>query len=385
PWGLNIEHCWDSIFQDVIVHNFQTSGIRIGIHDVDNSNNLLFIRTHIESCQYKGENLCRAFADMSYKTGSRVNHNITLIQPHIEPVNLRCHIFYSSYGKNIKVINPAFNRNNGSVDKGLYLDPSLAAPAVYSSDGVNIHIDGGQIQHIGPRSDTVAPLFKFVGTHKGWRCDSYIDTGKETSRTDLLSSVDVSRSNNGLREISFKGATVNSFTSMSSVGDRLRVAPLNDLQKVFDLVAETFIPPGETDTIARIIAMYSNTQDLSTPQQKAWDITSAGHASFKALRGQQYIIQAGAVATVNVGVGAMERRGTYLISGAENNNQLFAMFFNVPGQAPSEIKTGSSVNLSRVQPDASVTGKLCVYQNNQYINLENRTASAVTVNINFFA
>ncbi|HBS1964555.1 TPA: hypothetical protein MAC90_004007, partial [Klebsiella quasipneumoniae subsp. quasipneumoniae] len=109
PWGLNIEHCWDSIFQDVIVHNFQTSGIRIGIHDVDNSNNLLFIRTHIESCQYKGENLCRAFADMSYKTGSRVNHNITLIQPHIEPVNLRCHIFYSSYGKNIKVINPAFN------------------------------------------------------------------------------------------------------------------------------------------------------------------------------------------------------------------------------------------------------------------------------------
>ncbi|HHL4014870.1 TPA: phage tail protein, partial [Klebsiella pneumoniae] len=158
PWGLNIEHCWDSIFQDVIVHNFQTSGIRIGIHDVDNSNNLLFIRTHIESCQYKGENLCRAFADMSYKTGSRVNHNITLIQPHIEPVNLRCHIFYSSYGKNIKVINPAFNRNNGSVDKGLYLDPSLAAPAVYSSDGVNIHIDGGQIQHIGPRSDTVAPL-----------------------------------------------------------------------------------------------------------------------------------------------------------------------------------------------------------------------------------
>ncbi|HBV3929152.1 TPA: phage tail protein, partial [Klebsiella quasipneumoniae] len=93
PWGLNIEHCWDSIFQDVIVHNFQTSGIRIGIHDVDNSNNLLFIRTHIESCQYKGENLCRAFADMSYKTGSRVNHNITLIQPHIEPVNLRCHIF----------------------------------------------------------------------------------------------------------------------------------------------------------------------------------------------------------------------------------------------------------------------------------------------------
>ncbi|HBT5875860.1 TPA: phage tail protein, partial [Klebsiella quasipneumoniae] len=145
-------------------------------------------------------------------TGSRVNHNITLIQPHIEPVNLRCHIFYSSYGKNIKVINPAFNRNNGSVDKGLYLDPSLAAPAVYSSDGVNIHIDGGQIQHIGPRSDTVAPLFKFVGTHKGWRCDSYIDTGKATSRTDLLSSVDVSRSNNGLREISFKGATVNSFT-----------------------------------------------------------------------------------------------------------------------------------------------------------------------------
>ncbi|ELT6818764.1 phage tail protein, partial [Klebsiella pneumoniae] len=149
PWGLNIEHCWDSIFQDVIVHNFQTSGIRIGIHDVDNSNNLLFIRTHIESCQYKGENLCRAFADMSDATGSRVNHNITLIQPHIEPVNLRCHIFYSSYGKNIKVINPAFNRNNGSVDKGLYLDPSLAAPAVYSSDGVNIHIDGGQIQHIG--------------------------------------------------------------------------------------------------------------------------------------------------------------------------------------------------------------------------------------------
>ncbi|MBW7052627.1 phage tail protein, partial [Klebsiella pneumoniae] len=112
---------------------------------------------------------------------------------------------------------------------------------------------------------------------------------------------------------------------------------------------------------------------------------SAGHASFKALRGQQYIIQAGAVATVNVGVGALERRGTYLISGAENNNQLFAMFFNVPGWAPSEIKTGSSVNLSRVQPDASVTGKLCVYQNNQYINLENRTASAVTVNVNFFA
>lgn len=385
PWGLNIEHCWDSIFQDVIVHSFQTSGIRIGIHDVDNSNNLLFIRPHIETCRYKGENLCRAFTNMSAAGGSRVNHNITIIQPHIEPVNLRCHMFYSSYGKNIKVINPAFNRNNGSVDEGLYLDPSLAAPAVYSSDGVNIHIDGGQIQHIGPRSDTVAPLFKFVGTHKGWRCDSYIDTGKATSRTDLLSSVDVSRSNNGLREISFKGATVNSFTAMSSVGDRLRVAPLNDLQKVFDLVAETFIPPGETNTIARIIAMYSNTQDLSTPQQKAWDITSAGHASFKALRGQQYIIQAGAVATVNVGVGALERRGTYLISGAENNNQLFAMFFNVPGWAPSEIKTGSGVNLSRDQPDASVTGKLCVYQNYQYINLENRTASAVTVNVNFFA
>lgn len=385
PWGLNIEHIWDSIIFAPIVHNFNTIGIRVGIHAIDNSNNLLIVRPQIESCKYTGSNLCRGLAIMSGPGGTRRNHNITIIQPHIEAVNLRCQLLHLSYGLNVRVINPAFNRNNGSVDEGLYLDPSLAAPAVYSSDGVNIHIDGGVIQHIGARDDSVAPIMKFVGVHKAFKCTSYIDTGKASSRTSLEAGLDIALSTNGMRELSFAGASLNSFNTMSSIGDRLRVGPTNDLQKVFDLVGESFIPAGATATLGRINFMYSNTQDQATAQSSVGYLTSEGHLGIKALRGQQVTVAAGASVIVNVGQGAFERRGVYLVTTLSNDNQLMAMFYNIPGQTPNDIKTGTNVNLSRAAPDATVVNKLCIYQSAQYIVLENRTGADITACVNFFA
>lgn len=384
PWGLNIEHIWDSIIFAPIVHNFNTIAIRVGIHDIDNSNNLLIVRPHIESCQYTGSNLCRGLAIMSGPGGTRRNHNITIIQPHIEPVNLRCQLLHLSYGLNIKVINPAFNRNNATVGDAKWLDPSLAAPAVYSSDGVNIDIEGGVIQHIGTRDDSVSPLMRFVGVHKGFHCSSYIDTGK-VNRISLEAGLDITSSTNGLREISFANALLNSFSTMSSIGDRLRVSPTNDLQKVFDLVGESYVPAGATATIGRVNFMYSNTQDQSTPQSRVAYLTSEGHFGVKAVRGQQVTIAAGESVVVNVGVGAYERRGMYIVTTTSNDNQLMAMFYNVPGQTPNPVKVGTNVNLTTAAPDSTVVNKLCIYQSSQYIVLENRTGAEITASINFFA
>lgn len=381
-WGLNIEHGWDNIYENIIVHNFGTVAIRLGIHSLDNTNNQLFIRPHIESCRYTGTQLCRAFVNMSEAGGSRRNHGITLIQPHIEPGNFRCSHLHLAYPQNFTVINPQFNRNDTHQVESI--PASQAAPIVYSSDGVGVNIMGGQIQHIGERSSDMAPVMQFVGFHKGFTCDSYIETGN-TNRTSLKVGLNLVSSRNGMRELAFKGAKLNSFTEMSSIGDRLRVGSMDNLQQVFDLTGESYIPPGSTNTISKIVVLYSNTQDQSTPQKSVIEITSEGHVRAKALLGDKVTIAAGASVTVNIGEGTVERRGKYGIYGTELNNQLFTEFFNVPSQAPISIATGTSVNLSTTQPAASVIGKLCVYQSGQYITLENRFASAVSVSVHFFA
>ena len=382
--GLNAEHCWDSVFVDVMVHNFGTLAFRIGVHSMDNSNNLLFIRPHLESCRYNGTQLCRGFAHMSGPGGSTRNHGITLIQPHFEPGNFRCASLYLAYPQNFTVINPQINRNDtGAATPPI--DSSQASPILYVSDGVNVQVIGGQLQHVeSTRSDLVAPIMKFVGISKGISVASYIETGR-TSRTDLESAIDFTLSTNGRREIDFTKSSVNSFNQMSSIGDRLRIGVLNDLQKVFDFVGESYTPAGASGSIARTNIMYSNTQDQSTSQTKIGELISEGHIRLKGYLGQNITIAAGATVTVNVGQGITQRRGKYGVYGLENNNQLFTEFFNVPGQPPSPIATGTSVNLSAAQPDVSVTNKLCVYQNEQYINLENRLSAPITVSVLFFA
>ncbi|EPK1119121.1 phage tail fiber protein [Klebsiella pneumoniae] len=380
--GLNIDHAWDCVFINLIVQNFGATGIRIGIHASDNNNNLIFIRPQIETCRYTGTDLCRAFAHMSGPGGSTRNHGITLVQPHFEPGNFRCSNLYMAYPQNFTVINPQFNRNDTGVVSSI--DPSIAAPIIYCSDGVNVRISGGQMQHIGVRSDTVSPVMKFAGIQKSFKCDGYIETGR-TSRTDFQSAIDISLNTNGFRELDFNGASINSFNQMSSIGSRVRIGPLNDLQKVFDLVGESFMPTGSTNTAQKIIGKYSNTQDQSTPQTDIFEITSEGHVRFKAYLGQKITLAAGAIATINIGEGVQQRRGKYGVYGLELNNQLFTEFFNVPSQAPVSIATGTSVNLSATQPDVSITGKLCVYQNSQYIVLENRLLTSVTVAVLFYS
>ncbi|MFO5510268.1 phage tail protein [Klebsiella pneumoniae] len=381
-WGLNIEHGWDNIYDNVIVHNFGTVAIRLGIHSLDNTNNQLFIRPHVESCRYTGTELCRAFVNMSEAGGSRRNHGITLIQPHIEPGNYRCSHLHLAYPQNFTVINPQFNRND--TKQVASIPASQAAPIIYSSDGVGLSVMGGQIQHIGERAADVAPVMRFVGIHKGFRCDSYIETGN-TNRTSLKAGLNLASSINGMRELDFKGVKLNSFTEMSSVGDRLRVGPMENLQQVFDLIGESYIPPGSTNTISKIVVLYSNTQDQSTPQKSVIEITSEGHIRARAFLGDKVSIAAGASVTVNIGEGTVERRGKYGIYGCENDSGLNAEFFNAPSQEPDIYHIGARMSVTRSQPTASVTGKLCAYQSGQYITLENRLATAVSVSVHFYS
>ncbi|EOX2939178.1 hypothetical protein ACPFA1_005514, partial [Klebsiella pneumoniae] len=62
----------------------------------------------------------------------------------------------------------------------------------------------------------------------------------------------------------------------------------------------------------------------------------------------------------------------------------FGSFFNVPNKAPKPTGIiGDGINLSQSQPDSSVTNKLCIYQSGQYIVLENRRSTSVTLAIRF--
>ncbi|MEA4199959.1 phage tail protein, partial [Klebsiella pneumoniae] len=95
-------------------------------------------------------------------------------------------------------------------------------------------------------------------------------------------------------------------------------------------------------------------------------------------------IAAGATYTHIVGAGVNNRRGEYKITGLEDDNTLFGSFFNVPNKAPKPTGIiGDGINLSQSQPDSSVTNKLCIYQSGQYIVLENRRSTSVTLAIRF--
>lgn len=390
--GLQIQQAWDCVFDRLIIQDYGVSGVYINRHNSDNSNNLLFIRLHIETCRYSGTSLARAFAMLNGSGGTNRNHGITLVEPHIEPVNWRCMHLYLSYPLHFEVINGMLNRNNSTAysDSKAGIDPitdATAQPIIYINDAVNTHFRGGQAIHIGSLSDSVSPIMVFSGVMKGFGFNGYIDTGKAT-RTTLAAGIDVTNAVNGMREIDFNGCTVNSFTSMSSVGSRLRITPLDNLQKSMDLVGEQYTPEG-TSQSAMVMKLYqSNTQDQSTAMTELMQIYSEGFLRIKGYLGTRVTIAPGAIYGFVVGSGVTNRRGKYGIYGLMNDAQLFCEFFNVPGLSPAPIAIGTSVSLTQNIPDVSVTNKLCIYQttsNNQYITLDNRTATAINVSVLFWA
>jgi len=391
--GLQIQHAWDCVFDQLTVQDFGTAAYYVNQHSSDNSNNLLFIRPHAETCRYAFGDISRAFALRNGSGGSNRNHGITLVEPHFEPVNWRCRILDLAYPLHFNVINPLFNRNNNNAYSNVIpeitpITSSDAAPIVYINDGVNTHISGGQIAHIGTQSDSVSAVMKFDGIMKGFAFDGYMDTGKST-RTNLSLGLDISGCVNGMREINLNGATLNSFTAMPSVGSRLRVTPIENLQKAMDFVGEQYIPDVSTGLTGMVLKLVqTNTQDQSTPMTDLLEVYSTGYLRVQGYLGTKLTIAPGAIAGFAVGSGVTNRRGKYGIYGLMNDAQLVCEFFNVPGLQPTSIITGSSVNLSQNIPDSSVTGKLCIYQttsNNQYITLENRTAATISVSALFWA
>lgn len=391
--GLQIQHAWDCVFEELLVQDFGSAGIYINAHSSDNSNNLLFIRLQVETCRYAFGDFARAFVLRNGTSTNTRNHGITLIEPHLEPVNWRCRHLDLAYPLHFEIINPLLNRNNNNEYSNAIsgiptVTSETAAPIIYINDGVNTHISGGQIAHIGTQSDSVSALMKFDGIMKGFTFDGYMDTGKAT-RTNLLSGLDISGCINGMREINLNGATLNSFSAMPSVGSRLRVTPLDNLQKAMDFVGEQYIPDVSTGLTGMVLKLIqTNTQDQSTPMTELLEVYSAGYLRVQGYLGTKLTIAPGTITGFAVGAGVTNRRGKYGIYGLMNDAQLVCEFFNVPGLQPTSIITGSSVNLSQNIPDSSITGKLCIYQtasNNQYITLENRTAATINVSALFWA
>ncbi|SLO27628.1 Uncharacterised protein [Klebsiella pneumoniae] len=380
-----VGHAWDSTFLNLHVQNWGRNSVYIQERTNDNTNNLTFIHLHQEPTEYNGGDTCRGFVCMGGTTANNKHHSIRLIQPHIEPRNWNCQHFYISNCVGVTVDAPSVNRNNSLVDENgnsLVANANIA-PAIHIISSVGVHFTGGQITHIGPRADDIAPIIKIEGIVKDIRFNGYIDTGR-ASVANFAGGIDLSNSPNASREVYFDGAPVGSFTSFSSVRNMMRLSVMANIQRTVSALAEQYSIAGTTDTGTVLKFLMGNTADPSTAPTEIMRLYSEGYLYNKGYVSPTVTIAAGATYTHIVGAGVNNRRGEYKITGLEDDNTLFGSFFNVPNKAPKPTGIiGDGVNLSQAQPDSSVTNKLCVYQSGQYIVLENRRSTSVTLAIRF--
>ena len=382
---LVIGHMWDSIFNNLHIQYWGRNAVYIQERTDDNSNNLTFNHMQLEPTQYAGSDTCRGFVCMGSTTANTKHHSIKINQPHVEPRNWNCQHFYISNCVGVVVDTPSINRNNSMVDDNG--DPLVAnaniAPAVRIISSVGVHFNSGQITHIGPRADDVAPIIKIEGIVKDIRFNGYIDTGR-ASVANFAGGIDLSNSPNASREVYFDGAPVGSYTSYSSVRNMWRLSVMANIQRTVSALAEQYSIAGTTDTGTVLKFLMGNTADPSTAPTEIMRLYSEGYLYNKGYVSPTVTIAAGATYTHIVGAGVNNRRGEYKITGLEDDNTLFGSFFNVPNKAPKPTGIiGDGVNLSQAQPDSSVTNKLCIYQSGQYIVLENRRSTSVTLAIRF--
>lgn len=382
---LVVGHMWDSIFNNLHIQNWGRNAVYIQERTDDNSNNLTFNHMQLEPTEYAGSDTCRGFVCMGGSTANTKHHSIKVNQPHVEPRNWNCQHFYISNCVGVDVDVPSINRNNSMVDDNgdaLVANANIA-PAVRIISSVGVHFNGGQITHIGPRADDIAPIIKVEGIVKDIRFSSYIDTGR-ASVANFAGGIDLSNSPNASREVYFDGAPVGSFTSFSSVRNMMRLSVMANIQRTVSALAEQYSIAGTTDTGTVLKFLMGNTADPSTAPTEIMRLYSEGYLYNKGHVSPTVTIAAGATYTHIVGAGVNNRRGEYKITGLEDDNTLFGSFFNVPNKAPKPTGIiGDGVNLSQAQPDSSVTNKLCIYQSGQYIVLENRRSASVTLAIRF--
>ncbi|HHC3802457.1 hypothetical protein [Klebsiella pneumoniae] len=382
---LVIGHLWDSIFNNLHIQNWGRNAVYIQERTDDNSNNLTFNHTQLEPTEYAGSDTCRGFVCMGGSTANTKHHSIKVNQPHVEPRNWNCQHFYISNCVGVDVDVPSINRNNSMVDDNgdaLVANANIA-PAVHIISSVGVHFNGGQITHIGPRADDIAPIIKVEGIVKDIRFSSYIDTGR-ASVANFAGGIDLSNSPNASREVYFDGAPVGSFTSFSSVRNMMRLSVMANIQRTVSALAEQYSIAGTTDTGTVLKFLMGNTADPSTAPTEIMRLYSEGYLYNKGYVSPTVTIEAGGTYTHIVGAGVNNRRGEYKITGLIDDNTLFGSFFNVPNKAPKPTGIiGDGINLSQAQPDSSVTNKLCIYQSGQYIVLENRRSASVTLAIRF--
>ncbi|WP_434146446.1 hypothetical protein [Klebsiella quasipneumoniae] len=382
---LVVGHMWDSIFNNLHIQNWGRNAVYIQERTDDNSNNLTFNHMQLEPTEYAGSDTCRGFVCMGGSTANTKHHSIKVNQPHVEPRNWNCQHFYISNCVGVDVDVPSINRNNSMVDDNgdaLVANANIA-PAVRIISSVGVHFNGGQITHIGPRADDIAPIIKVEGIVKDIRFSSYIDTGR-ASVANFAGGIDLSNSPNASREVYFDGAPVGSFTSFSSVRNMWRLSVMANIQRTVSAWAEQYSIAGTTDTGTVLKFLMGNTADPSTAPTEIMRMYSEGYLYNKGYVSPTVTIAAGATYTHIVGAGVNNRRGEYKITGLEDDNTLFGSFFNVPNKAPKPTGIiGDGINLSQSQPDSSVTNKLCIYQSGQYIVLENRRSTSVTLAIRF--
>ncbi|MCB4713123.1 hypothetical protein LHK99_20760 [Klebsiella quasipneumoniae] len=382
---LVVGHMWDSIFNNLHIQNWGRNAVYIQERTDDNSNNLTFNHMQLEPTEYAGSDTCRGFVCMGGSTANTKHHSIKVNQPHVEPRNWNCQHFYISNCVGVDVDVPSINRNNSMVDDNgdaLVANANIA-PAVRIISSVGVHFNGGQITHIGPRADDIAPIIKVEGIVKDIRFSSYIDTGR-ASVANFAGGIDLSNSPNASREVYFDGAPVGSFTSFSSVRNMMRLSVMANIQRTVSALAEQYSITGTTDTGTVLKFLMGNTADPSTAPTEIMRLYSEGYLYNKGYVSPTVTIAAGASYTHIVGAGVNNRRGEYKITGLEDDNTLFGSFFNVPNKAPKPTGIiGDGINLSQAKPDSSVTNKLCIYQSGQYIVLENRRSTSVTLAIRF--
>lgn len=382
---LVVGHMWDSIFNNLHIQNWGRNAVYIQERTNDNSNNLTFNHMQLEPTEYAGSDTCRGFVCMGGSTANTKHHSIKVNQPHVEPRNWNCQHFYISNCVGVDVDVPSINRNNSMVDDNgdaLVANANIA-PAVRIISSVGVHFNGGQITHIGPRADDIAPIIKVEGIVKDIRFSSYIDTGR-ASVANFAGGIDLSNSPNAAREVYIDGAPVGSYTSYSSVRNMWRLSVMANIQRTVSALAEQYSIAGTTDTGTVLKFLMGNTADPSTAPTEIMRMYSEGYLYNKGYVSPTVTIAAGATYTHIVGAGVNNRRGEYKITGLEDDNTLFGSFFNVPNKAPKPTGIiGDGINLSQSQPDSSVTNKLCIYQSGQYIVLENRRSTSVTLAIRF--
>lgn len=374
-----IGHAWDSSFTHLHIQNWGRNAVYIQERTDDNTNNLTFNHLHLEPTTYNDGDTCRGFVCMGGSTANTKNHSIQLIQPHIEPRNWNCQHFYISNCVGILVDTPSANRNNDIQG----IANANIAPAVHIISSVGVHFKGGQITHIGTRSDDIGAIIKVEGIVKDIKFDSYIDTGR-ASVANFIGGIDLTNSVNAAREVYFDGAPVGSYTSFSSIRNLWRLSVMANIQRTVSALAEQYTIAGTTDSGTVLKYLMGNTADPSTNPTEIMRLYSEGYLYTKGYVSPTVTIPAGSSYTHVVGAGVNNRRGEYKITGLEDDNTLFGSFFNTPNKAPKPTGIiGDGINLSQAQPDSSVTNKLCIYQSGQYIVLENRRSASVTLAIRF--